>query len=148
MGETTQFLQQNNLSLPNDSWVGWSENSDMEDIKLMYLRSIGEDIHEYNLWEDRDRELARKPYLAGSTAALKGGFDYGKTLETMDTILAGNNVVSNRLVVMPSQEKKVDIKISLNPDSLIADSDFTEAVGRSLKRTREGFDPRDLYFGV
>ena len=148
MGETTQFLQQNNLSLPNDSWVGWSENSDMEDIKLMYLRSIGEDIHEYNLWEDRDRELARKPYLAGSTAALKGGFDYGKTLETMDTILAGNNVVSNRLVVMPSQEKKVDIKISLNPDSLIADSDFTEAVGRSLKRTRDGFDPRDLYFGV
>lgn len=49
--------------LPGPDWVGWHPHADLEDVKLKLVDTLGEDIHDYNLWESRQRTLARKPYL-------------------------------------------------------------------------------------
>ena len=49
--------------MPGPDWVGWHPHADLEDVKLKMVNTLGEDIHDYNLWESRERTLARKPYI-------------------------------------------------------------------------------------
>lgn len=52
--------------MPDKSWVGWNKQTDMEDVKAIFLRSEGYDTHDFNIWDDRTVSLERKPYLKGS----------------------------------------------------------------------------------
>jgi hypothetical protein len=49
--------------LPSAQWVGWHPSYDLEDLKLKIIDSTGQDMHEYNLWQGRQRQLSRKPYV-------------------------------------------------------------------------------------
>ena len=57
---------QQEMELPPVDWVGWHKDVDIEDIKLKYISSLGEDIHDYNKFENTLRRLDRRPYLEGS----------------------------------------------------------------------------------
>ncbi len=49
--------------LPGPDWVGWHPHADLDDVKLKLIDNLGEDIHDYNLWESRRQSLIRKPYI-------------------------------------------------------------------------------------
>ena len=57
----TKLLSQ--YTLPGPDWVGWHPQVDLEDIKLKVVQTLGEDMHDYNLWQDRARSLANKPFI-------------------------------------------------------------------------------------
>lgn len=54
---------QQEMELPAPDWVGWHKDVDMEDIKLKYVSSLGEDIHNYGKFDSQLRRLDRRPYL-------------------------------------------------------------------------------------
>jgi len=147
MAEIYQFLEENNLPLPGENWKGWQSQVDMQDIKLMYLKSIGEDIHEYDLWEDRERMLARKPYLKGTIDPIRRDFTVSGTLNHMDKILENNGVFANRYSATPTTENSFTINLGVDPDTMLYDTDFNRAMDGSLKQTREGHNNLDLYLG-
>jgi len=61
----TKLLSQYNL--PKADWVGWHPSVDLEDIKLKVVQTLGEDMHDYDLWESRDKTMGYKPYLGDDT---------------------------------------------------------------------------------
>ncbi len=60
--------------LPDESWIGWDPRTDLEDVKLNFVRQEGYDFHDYDLWEDRLYAMTRKPYLAEATDQLDMDF--------------------------------------------------------------------------
>lgn len=42
---------------------GWHPSVDLEDIKLKVVQTLGEDMHEYDLWPQRAAALMNKPYI-------------------------------------------------------------------------------------
>lgn len=61
--EAEAVLSESNPGVPDESWIGWRSDVDLEDIKLKYLIQTGRDYHYYDLWDDRLKSLRRKPYL-------------------------------------------------------------------------------------
>lgn len=59
--ELLEFFQSHPLPAP-DSLL-WDPRVDLEDVKLKVVKQLGQDFHDYNLWESRERTLPRKPYL-------------------------------------------------------------------------------------
>jgi hypothetical protein len=49
--------------MPPPDYLGFSPAVDLDDVKLKMINNEGEKMHDYNLWESRQRELWRKPYL-------------------------------------------------------------------------------------
>lgn len=52
-----------NRPMPRADWVGWHPMTDLEDIKLVVVRNEGKDIHDFNLWESREKTLPYKPFI-------------------------------------------------------------------------------------
>ena len=50
-------------SLPGADWLGWHPSVDMEDVKMQYVEQAGLDHHDFDLWGQRKRALARKSYI-------------------------------------------------------------------------------------
>lgn len=59
--------------LPPVDWVGWHNEVDLEDIKIKYIDTLGQDIHDHNLWENQLRRTYRRPYLDNSEMFLIRG---------------------------------------------------------------------------
>ena len=57
------------VPLPGPDWVGWHPSVDLEDVKLKLVQSMGEDMHEYDLWPSRAQALMNKPYINQSAIA-------------------------------------------------------------------------------
>ena len=49
--------------LPGPDYVGFHPQCDLEDVKLQVIKNVGLDMHNFNLWESRERLLPRKPYI-------------------------------------------------------------------------------------
>jgi hypothetical protein len=49
--------------MPRPDWIGFNPAVDLDDVKLKIVQQQGADIHDYGLWESRERMLARKPYI-------------------------------------------------------------------------------------
>jgi hypothetical protein len=60
-------------SFPRPDWIGWNQAVDVNDVKLKYIETLGQDIHDFGMWESQERDLARKPYLEGTTDFLYEG---------------------------------------------------------------------------
>lgn len=50
-------------SLPGPNWIGWHPAVDLKDVEAKYLQAEGLDHHDFDIWGDRMKALARKPYL-------------------------------------------------------------------------------------
>lgn len=59
--------------LPDEDWIGWHEDVDLEDIKVRYVDELGKDIYDFGLWESSLKKSMQQPFLAGSTAPLHAG---------------------------------------------------------------------------
>jgi hypothetical protein len=49
--------------IPGADWVGWHPSVDMDDVKLKVVQTLGEDMHDYDLWESRAKTLPYKAYV-------------------------------------------------------------------------------------
>jgi len=76
---------QDGMELPSPDWVGWHKDVDLEDIKLKYIHSLGEDIHDYNKYENSLRRLQRRPYLdnAEDMIYIEGSSDSRNVLKNL-----------------------------------------------------------------
>lgn len=52
-----------NVKVPGPDWVGWHPSVDLDDVKLKLVQTLGEDMHDYDLWESRAKQLPYKPYI-------------------------------------------------------------------------------------
>jgi hypothetical protein len=57
----TKLLE--DIPLPGADWVGWHPSVDLEDVKLRLVQTMGEDMHDYDLWPSRAQALSEKPYI-------------------------------------------------------------------------------------
>jgi hypothetical protein len=49
--------------LPPPDWAGWHPDVDLRDVQLKVARQEAMNIHNFDLWESREREMARRPYI-------------------------------------------------------------------------------------
>jgi hypothetical protein len=52
-------------------WVGFDKSVALDDVKLKFIKNLGLDIHDHNLWEQQARALARKPAVEGAVEPLE-----------------------------------------------------------------------------
>lgn len=71
-------------TMPGPDWIGWHPAVDLKDIQVQYTADEGMDHHDFDLWGDRVRSLARKPYIHGAEDELTGaeGLEAAMTEET------------------------------------------------------------------
>ena len=50
-------------NLPAAEWTGWHPDVELEDVKLRVVNQEAMNIHKFNLWESRERAMARRPYV-------------------------------------------------------------------------------------
>ena len=101
-------------SLPGPNWAGWHPHVDLEDVKLKIVDNLGEDIHDYNLWESRQRELVRKPYITEEplTAETKHPSELAKAIEgTLRDVLKLKNV-QVQVIPAPAGQDEVQLEIA------------------------------------
>jgi hypothetical protein len=48
------------MNIPGPDFVGWNPNVDLDDIKLKVVQNLGESIQDYDLWPNREKQLAYK----------------------------------------------------------------------------------------
>ena len=60
-------------SLPNEDWVGWQEDADLNDIKVRYADRIGMDLYDLDMYQSKLRAQSRRGYLDGATDQLMMG---------------------------------------------------------------------------
>jgi len=51
------------MGLPGPDFVGFHPSVDLEDVKLKLVQNMAENIHNFDLWDDRARGLKYKPYI-------------------------------------------------------------------------------------
>jgi hypothetical protein len=59
-----------NQPLPEEDWIGWREDVDMNDIKIKYLQENGLNTFDYGIYPSQVEMLKQKPYLEGATEGL------------------------------------------------------------------------------
>jgi hypothetical protein len=50
-------------SLPGADWLGWHPSVDLEDVQMKKVQMEGLDYHDFDLWDQRERAMSRKPYI-------------------------------------------------------------------------------------
>jgi hypothetical protein len=111
--EVSQYFKKE-APLPGPNWVGWHPHVDLEDVKLKIVDNLGEDIHDYNLWDSRRRELVRKPYITDEplTSETRHPSELAKAVEsTLRDVLRLKNVQVNVQAIPPGQDE-VQLEIS------------------------------------
>ena len=113
---------------------GWHPHVDLEDIKLKIVQNLGEDMHDYNLWQSRERELVRKPYITDQplTDAVQQPADVAVAIENvLGGILRMKNV-QVRALPSTAGEDSIELGVADNRhDALSAyknNPDFTEMI--------------------
>ena len=105
--------------MPGPNWIGWHPKVDLEDIKLKVVETLGEDMHDYGLWQSRARTLNRKPYIneaAISAVMQMPAIDRGNIAQQLRELLDGMGisnvqVTSNHLHQL-NQENLIDIELT------------------------------------
>lgn len=90
--------------LPGADWVGWHPHVDLDDIKLTVINNVGLDMHDFNLWQSRERTLLRKPYIGSEAemeARFSGDHDVASTTRDVETALRGLSMDGVQVSVLP-----------------------------------------------
>lgn len=106
-------------SLPQEDWVGYLQDVDMNDIKAKYVDHIGRDLHDFGLWERTLQGAESQPYLDGSEAPMVESVSTVRNRMTsnltrlMRGAFQGPSIVVNS---RPSIMGGVDAQLTLNDD--------------------------------
>lgn len=83
------------VPIPGPDWVGWHPSVDLEDVKLKLVQTMGEDIHEYDLWPSRAQALVNKPYI--NQAALAPIIEPEELSETQMRNRVNDVILANKI---------------------------------------------------
>jgi hypothetical protein len=115
--ELEVYFQKNPLPSPN--WIGWNPKVDLEDVKLKVIETLGEDMHDYGLWQSRAKSLYRKPYIDGealSEVTKTPQLDRGEVSKQLKELLDGFGIsdveVTSHYLNQLNQENLIDIDLS------------------------------------
>jgi hypothetical protein len=128
-------LQQyfNTRSMPGPDWIGWHPSVDLKDIEVRYLEDEGLDHHEFDLWGDRVRSLARKPYIDDDAVAALSSAEHitdmliGETEMMQNARLMSSLMGSSNSDIMVSRtnaniEPRFDMDVQDGREGLLVDS--------------------------
>ena len=62
-------------ALPDQDWIGWHEEVDMDDVKVRYVENLGMDLYDVDMYNSKLRAQKRRGYLEGSEEALMSGWN-------------------------------------------------------------------------
>ena len=96
-------------------FVGFDPRVDLEDVKLKVVNMVGQDMHDFNLWQSRDKQLARKPYLEGVEAEVTGQTQYSEAemKARLSEVLGLENI---QVISMPSGDGRDYVEVDLKDD--------------------------------
>lgn len=103
--------------LPKADWVGFHPTVDLEDVKLQVVENLGMDMHDFNLWESRKRELVHKPYLDQEAPLGASGPSHPALQAALSQVLRNNLQLQNvHVSVLPAPEGHESIEIEIEDD--------------------------------
>ena len=121
--------------LPRADWVGWHPQADLEDIKLTSVNNAGLDMHDFNLWESREKTLPYKPYIdeeaMSQVMAIDQDMSSSDIQATLHDILAtyGINDVNITVDKLHLDDPKNLIDLDITRDSLMTGFDQAQKEG-------------------
>lgn len=88
-----------------------SPSIDLDDVKMKFVQSKGLDYHDYDLWENRARMLARKPYI-NDTLVEEMTSGPNNTLWGLDRLLGAreSNIMNSRISANIDNAYRFEIK--------------------------------------
>lgn len=129
----TQLLPNNPIvkekGLPGPDWVGFHPGIDLNDIKLKVVENLGENIYEYDLWDDRKRDVARRPIIEEAREELmeNSSSNPDDTRLRIEEILRQNGIKPRHISLLPSNIGENEITLDLQEDR-------TEDIKHQIKR--------------
>lgn len=129
----TQLLPNNPIvkerGLPGPDWVGFHPGIDLNDIKLKVVENLGENIYEYDLWDDRKRDVARRPIIEEAREELmeNSSSNPDNTRLRIEEILRQNGIKPRHISLLPSNIGENEITLDLQEDR-------TEDIKHQIKR--------------
>lgn len=107
--------------LPGPDWVGWHPSVDLNDIKLKVVQNLGHDMHDFDLWQSDEQQLARRPFI--NTQAAEAADPHGHMSEqairsTLQELLGSHGVEDHDISVTmyPSQKTQYNVDLHLTQD--------------------------------
>ena len=101
-------------AIPGPDWVGF-HGADLEDIKLKVVEKIGGSLPEYDLWANREKAVARRPYVEEAAEELYSQVeDPQEVRKRINNILSINGIRSSNVSIVRSsglKENSVDLDI-------------------------------------
>lgn len=114
--ELAAFFQERPLP-PPDSLV-WDPRVDLEDVKLKVVQNQGQDFHDYDLWEARERTLPRKPYLEEAVRDLRAERNPEEVRRQVHAMCRGLGLKDFEVRVRPAfSPAEVQVRIVRDPRS-------------------------------
>ena len=103
--------------LPGPDWVGWSPQTDLEDIKLKIVQEEGRNQFEYDLWPDRARAVARRPIIGEAVQELRSSDTSPDELRSrIDNILLTNEIKRSQVHISPTGSPGARINMEFSED--------------------------------
>lgn len=104
--------------LPGPDWVGWSGAVDLEDVKLKIVENMAGNMYDYDLWPDRQRDVARRPFLEEAVNQLQGDVpsDYESMRERILDVLSAHNINAANVTLLSASAGRSNVDLDLEED--------------------------------
>jgi hypothetical protein len=107
--------------LPGPDWVGWHPSVDLDDIKLKLVQNLGADMHDYDLWQTDQQNVARRPFIndqAMEEVDPRGYMNENEIRSRLSEILSGFQVDEHQISVSmyPSRSTEYNVDIDMQHD--------------------------------
>lgn len=90
-----QVRQEMGGQIPSNDWLGYNSEVNLDDVKAVYINSLGKDLHDYGLWESQLREAQRQPYMAGIERPLASPTTRSGIADTFQRLINNGYVTVN-----------------------------------------------------
>jgi hypothetical protein len=134
--ETQEFFQDHNL--PAQDSLLYDARVDLEDVKLKVVKNEAGDIHDYSLWESRERMLSRKPYLDEVVDDLDDSRSEEDIRRQIKAACEGYGLQDIQVQVLPGQANSdLQVKVRDDYNDRRQDRDFRRNHGKYLPLQRQ-----------
>ena len=99
--------------LPGDDWAGWSEDVDLDDVKVKMIKHEGMDASEFDVWQDDE---IRAEYLQIPTPKMDFAQRSSVVKSKLETVLRDSGLSDVSVVITPSQTNGIKMNFDLKED--------------------------------
>jgi hypothetical protein len=129
MKELEQYFA--NQPMPEEDWIGWRADVDINDVKIKYLKENDLNTFSYGIYPSQVQMLNQKPYLEGATDGLN--YRHPGMISSFITQAFGNNNVRS----MQWHAQPDTTGFAEGSSVTYVNDDREEDIRKGLKRYRE-----------